>query len=683
MLPRVRHGRRKTSPGASYHLGCRGRPSQHPSSEHRRRPRAGARRDCVPGSRASAQERPSRLRRGQGSAGPGPHQPWPAEGFQEALKGDVELYSESLQVSHFKGDGYEDVLREHFRRKYEGTRLDLIVAVMAPSLDFLLRHGPALFPGVPIVFCGVDASDVERRALPGNVTGVLVKRTFAPTLDIALRLQPGTARVYVVSGTSRFDQQIQAIARRDLAPLERRLAMTWLTAQPMDELLRTVAQLPPNSIIYFLGFFADAADRRFIPHEALAQIARLANAPVYLAVDQFVGLGAVGGHVYSVSAHGRQAAEIGVRILRGTAATALPVAALEAHRDVFDWRQLQRWGLDERRLPAGSAVDFRVPSVLESYKWAIVSGGILFILQSTLVVGLLVNRAQRRRAESARQESEQRRRRAEEEVQCQRDELAHALRVATLGELTASLTHEITQPLTAIAANAQAARRMLAAESPKPEVTEALDDVAQDAHRAAETVRRLRALFRKQPAERVPVDVNLLVAEALGVLANDMQRRRIEVSVAPAEGLPLVLGDDVQLRQVVINILLNAADAMVAAGDGRREIRIHTSRADTQAVEIAIRDSGIGIEEDRLERMFEHFISSKPGGLGMGLAISRSIVAAHGGRIWATRNDGRGLTLHVHLPVIADIAGSERPGPRPALAAASACLARGGRTEPP
>lgn len=584
------------------------------------------------------------------------------EGFQGALKDDVELYSESLQISRFKA-GYDDVLREHLRRKYDGTRLDLIVAVMAPSLDFLLRNGPVVFPGVPVVFCGADASDVDLKALPANVTGVLVKRTFAPTLEIALRLQPETARVYVVSGTSRFDRQIQTIARRDLAPFEQRLDVTWLTAQSMDELLQRLADLPPRSVVYFLGFFKDAADRTFIPHEALARIARVANAPVYVSVDQFVGRGAVGGHVYSVSAHGHQAAEIGVRILRGTTAEAIPVAALEAHSDMFDWRELRRWGLDEAKLPPGSVVDFRVPSLWESYRWTIVSGGTLFLLQSALVVGLLVNRAQRRRAEAARLESERQRRRAEEEVQRQRDELAHALRVATLGELTAALTHEITQPLTAIATNARAARRLLATEPPKADVAEALDDVAQDAHRAAETVHRLRALYRKQPAERAPVDVNLLIAEVLGLLANDLQRRRIEVHVTPAEGLTPVLGDDVQLRQVVINILLNAADAIAAAGDGPREICIRTKRSGMQQVVVEIRDSGTGVDEDRLEQMFEHFVSSKPGGLGMGLAISRSIVAAHGGRMWATRNDGRGLTLHVQLPVAADAGGSERAGP--------------------
>ena len=136
------------------------------------------------------------------------------EVFRAELKDDVEFYSESLQISQFAREDYYGLLREHFRRKYEGKRLDLIVSVMGPSLDFLLHNGEALFPGVPIVFCGADPSDVQRKILRDNVTGVLVERDFASTLSIALRLQPDTRNVFIVGGSSGFDQQMQAIARR-------------------------------------------------------------------------------------------------------------------------------------------------------------------------------------------------------------------------------------------------------------------------------------------------------------------------------------------------------------------------------------------------------------------------------------------------------------------------------------
>ena len=295
-------------------------------------------------------------------------------------------------------------------------------------------------------------------------------------------------------------------------------------------------------------------------------------------------------------------------------------------------------------------VDFRPPSIWDLYKWYILGGVTLVLLQTALVGGLLVNRARYRRAEVARQDSEQRRRRAEDEAQRQRDELAHALRVATLGELTASLSHELGQPLTAIVANAQAMRRMIAADQAMQDVKEALEDLVADAKRAAEIMHRLRALFRKEPAVREPVDVDAAIEDVLRLLATNLRSQQILVHLTRGERLPAVLGDGVQVRQILINLLLNAEDAIALTSDGPREIHIETSQSSPGCVAIAIRDSGIGLAESELERIFEHFVSTKPQGLGMGLAISRSIVEAHGGRIWATRNDGRGITMHVEFP---------------------------------
>lgn len=572
--------------------------------------------------------------------------------LRDELDQRVEFYSESLHMSQFNDADYEDVLLEYFRRKYEGRQIDLIIAVMEPSLDFLLRHAKTLFAGAPIVFCGANPLDLESMTLPENVTGVLVKRNLAPTLDIALRLQPDTRNVFVVGGTSRFDQQVYALARRDLQPYQGRVKIAWLTDLPMERLLTEVADLPSGSVVYYLTLFADGAGEAFIPHEALTRIAGAANAPVYVAVDQYVGRGAVGGHVYSVADLGQQAASIGVRILRGAAPSSIPVVSVSAHRNLFDWRQLARWQIDERWLPPNSEVEYRPVSVWYLYKWYILAGGALFLLQSALVVGLFVSRAQRRRAERLRGESEERRLRAEDEVRRQRDELAHALRVTTLGEMTASITHELGQPLTAITMNAQAARDMIHGHAAEADVNEVLDDVAADANRATETLRRLRALFRKEPLARTPVDVNAAIDDVLRLLASEMRQRRIRVEFVRDAGRTEVLGDAVQLRQVLINLLINAAEAITVGGASAGGIRIE-SRLAAGVLSIAVRDSGVGVSNADLEQIFEHFVSSKPQGLGMGLAISRSIVDAHGGLIWATRNEDHGLTLHVELPIAA------------------------------
>jgi signal transduction histidine kinase len=521
---------------------------------------------------------------------------------------------------------------------------------MEPALNFLLPQTGALFPGVPIVFCGANPDDVAGRALPENVTGVVVKRTFAPTLELALQLQPETRNVFVIGGTSRFDRQILAVARRELQSFDQRVSITWMNDLSMPQLLSRVSALPPHSLIYYLTIFTDGAGDSFIPHEALATLAQSANAPVYVAVDQYVGRGAVGGYVYSVADLGQQTAAIGVRILRGEAPSAIPVTSASAYRNLFDWRQLDRWGIDEARLPADSEIEYRPFSVWRLYKWYILAGVALFLVQSLLVVGLFVSRAQRQRAEALRMQSEERRLRAEDEVLRQRDELAHALRVTTLGEMSASFAHELGQPLMAIILNAEAAKAMLAARGSVPAAGEVLDDVIADANRGAQTLRRLRALFRKDSPERVRVDVNIAIEEMLRLLESEMRQRQIRVQFVRSARLALVLGDAVQLQQVLINLLINAAEAIASGGGTTREIHVE-SRVAGGHVEILIRDTGIGVTEAQLGNMFEHFVTTKPQGLGMGLAISRSIVQAHGGLIWATLNEGVGLTMHVELPM--------------------------------
>jgi len=245
-----------------------------------------------------------------------------------------------------------------------------------------------------------------------------------------------------------------------------------------------------------------------------------------------------------------------------------------------------------------------------------------------------------------------RRRQAEDEAQRQREVLAHTLRVTTLGELAASLAHEINQPLAAIVTNAQAAIRLLdAGRAATAEIREALGDVASDGKRASEIIRRLRALFRKEHVPSQPLDANDLVADAVSFVRYDFRRKGIVIDTIYEAGLPAVAADPVQLQQVLLNLLLNASEAIAAAAGDARVIVVRTAVRE-QHVEIAIADNGIGVPPMGLETMFERFVTTKSDGLGMGLAISRSIVQAHGGRIWASANVDRGLTVHVALPVM-------------------------------
>ena len=258
----------------------------------------------------------------------------------------------------------------------------------------------------------------------------------------------------------------------------------------------------------------------------------------------------------------------------------------------------------------------------------------------------------RSRAEQALVESTARRLQAEEDAEREREALAHALRVTTLGELAGSLVHEVNQPLTAILSNAQAATRLLGREATDDdEVLVALKDIAQEARRASRVVGRLRALFKKEHADRRPVDVGEVIAEVHDLLRKDFERRGVTAELHLPLELPRVHADVVQLQQVVLNLLINAAEAVAGLDDRRRTIHVDASLRAPEMLEIAVRDAGVGVKEaEDLDRIFERFVTTKPDGLGMGLSISRSIVQTHGGRIWATRNPDRGLTVHVELP---------------------------------
>jgi PAS domain S-box-containing protein len=243
-----------------------------------------------------------------------------------------------------------------------------------------------------------------------------------------------------------------------------------------------------------------------------------------------------------------------------------------------------------------------------------------------------------------------RRRRAEDEAGRRREELAHALRVATLGELSGTLAHDISQPLAAIMTNAQATLRLLdRGQGRGEEVREALADIADDSKRAAQVIHRLRILSRNVHGERQTLSINDLVEEVVTFLRGELRRKGIGVVVSLDKALPPVLGDPIQLQQVLLNLLINAGESIAAAGASPCEVRVETARREVQLLEISISDAGTGVAEVDLERIFEPFVSTKADGLGMGLSISRSIVEAHGGRIWATRNLARGLTVHVEL----------------------------------
>jgi C4-dicarboxylate-specific signal transduction histidine kinase len=243
------------------------------------------------------------------------------------------------------------------------------------------------------------------------------------------------------------------------------------------------------------------------------------------------------------------------------------------------------------------------------------------------------------------------RKRAEFEAQEQRMELAHLGRVAMLGELSGALAHELNQPLSAIMANVGAAQRFLAQSPPNmSEVRQILQDIVHDDQRAGEVIVRLRALMKKEDLRLQWLGLNEVLGEVLDLLHSDLIQRRVTIDRQLAPSLPPVLADRVQLQQVLLNLILNACDAMGANAPGERRITLVTALAPDAAVQLAVADRGTGIPEGKVDRIFEPFFTSKEHGMGLGLAICRSIVEVHGGRLRAVNNPDGGATFHLALP---------------------------------
>ncbi|MGH7992147.1 MAG: sensor histidine kinase, partial [Limisphaerales bacterium] len=241
---------------------------------------------------------------------------------------------------------------------------------------------------------------------------------------------------------------------------------------------------------------------------------------------------------------------------------------------------------------------------------------------------------------------------SEEKLRQTQNELARVARLTMMGELTATIAHEINQPLVGVVTNANACLEWLAASPPNlDEARKAIKRISRDGNRAGKVIARIRTLLKKGEPVRAPVAINQVVRETVLLVQSELERERIKLQMNLASELPRVAADHVQLQQVVLNLIGNAVDSLSKVADRACLLHIATDQPCPGEVRVTVRDTGTGIDPQQTERLFEPFYTTKPHGLGMGLAISRSIVEAHGGRLWATPDDGRGVTFQFTLPV--------------------------------
>ena len=445
-------------------------------------------------------------------------------------------------------------------------------------------------------------------------------------------------RVVLVAGTGVTDSLLLAAAVRELTPLLGGMQLVVWKDWTYASLLQSMRTLPPRTITILSGFSRDRSGQQFNEGDLIASVTRLASAPVYGIARNWVGDGIVGGVTMNFGDDGVRTGRLLLQVL-DRASRGLPLPPPEVGRpdQVVDWRAMERWGLSEDRLPRGTEVLFRTQTVWQRFRTLILAIAAIVAAQSALIALLLLERRKRIRAMRMVEES--------------RGQLAHIGRVVTLGEMTAAISHELRQPLAAIRAHAQAGGILLdRAPSDLSEAREAFKDIASENLRAVEVLDHIRSLARKDDAIDASVDLNRVCERSAELLMYDTARRGVQLRLSLQPGLPPVIGDAVQLQQVVLNLALNAMDA-VEVSPRAREVVLGTSAGSGGKVEIFVRDTGPGLSPEVRVRAFEPFFSTKTQGLGMGLAIVRSIVERHGGRVHAENEGAGGAVFRVTLPI--------------------------------
>ena len=532
-------------------------------------------------------------------------------------------------------DKVEHRYAEYLHARFRDQRIDLAIAIGADAMNLFRRYRHRMFPSTPLVAL-LDQRRIPSANLTANEVAVGSSNDFAAIFENILRILPDTANVAIVIGNSLNETYWFEPLRTAFGAFPDRVSLTWFNDLSLDDMVNHAATLPPRSAIFFFTLLTDGAGAVHDEEVVLSKLRAAANAPIFSWYDTYFGKGIVGGPLISVQARAEKVANVAVRILQGEVPGEIRVRPDGLGTPKFDWRELHRWGIGERRLLPGSEIYFRDPTAWEQYRLQISVITTAIILQAALISWLLYERRYRRRAETA--------------VRDARSELIQMNRMAAAGELSASIAHEINQPLTGIVANASAARRWLSREGLDiDKIKGMLDQIERAADHATSVIKNLRRVFKRDTTDKAEVDINKLILAVLALGKKEIEKHQIKVEIELDDQLPNVVGNEVQLLQVVLNLVMNATEAMHSVQS--RILRIQSRRSKSNTVNVSIEDTGTGINPSEMHLIFKPLFTTKATGMGMGLSICHSIVESHNGRIWVSEGVDRGSIFQFELPI--------------------------------
>lgn len=577
----------------------------------------------------------------------GPHfVPWKffSGHFREALmKGSpepIQLYEASLEITRYAELENQQSFVQYLHNLYAEQNIELVVTMGAPAARFAQRYRRQLFPSTPLIIAAPEKRVINEAALTTNDTIVTVTLDFSTWIEHILQVRPGTTHIAWAVGASRLERSWTEEFRRSSARFADRVTFEWFNDLPFDAMLGRAAALPRNSAIMFVDVRVDALGVTLDTDSVLPRLRAATSAPIFSYVEEFLGQGIVGGPLLSSKELGRRIAAAAHRILRGEPPSSIETPSLGEGAPVYDARELQRWDISEAHLPSGSTIMFRGATAWEQYRPYLISVFAVMLAQGALITWLLLERYGRRRAEL-----EARRRSLE---------VMHLNRTAEVGALSASFAHEISQPLLTVALNSETGEKLLQAERPEiGKVKEIMGNVKQASGLALDIISHLRGFISRR-SDVQECELNSVVKKAVHLLSPEANRRSIKLHTVGTPVALLLRADPVLLMQVVLNLTMNAMDAMNDTPLDARNITIETAPLGKSLAEVSVKDNGSGVPEEKLCEIFDTFYTTKEQGTGLGLSISRKIIETYQGKIWAENRVEGGASFQFTLPLITE-----------------------------
>lgn len=565
--------------------------------------------------------------------------------LRQALNGQLDEYTEYVDEPRFSDPEYKTALRDFIVRKYAGQHFDLIIITQRAALGWFTTYASEFFSNTPVFFVAGNGLETSIERPRPNYTGVLYKVDLRPSLEIALRLQPGLKRIFVVTGSADFDKHYEEGAREQFREFEGRLAFTYTSGQPLEEVKLIAAHLPEDTAIFTVTMSEDRTGSRFITIDATSQIARAASVPVYTWRETELGTGSLGGSLLSFDKIFEQSAPIALRLLRGEKAEDIPVTEISPNVVAFDWRQLQRWGINEGNLPPGSQVRFKELTFWEQYKGRIIAGVTLIVLEALLITVLLIEKKRRRRAKDA---LDQLNAELEQRIDARTAELGAKTR--ELETFAYSVAHDLKAPLRGIDGYS---RLLLEDHAHKldDEGRFFLQTISTQTEEMSQLIEDLLAYSRLERRELKSERLELrpLITGVVEQKKQEIMGRDIDF-VLNVNG-NTVTADSFGLTQAFKNYLDNAIKFTRDVPTAKIEIG---AAEDERGCRLWVRDNGVGFDMKYHDQVFEMFKrlhqDEEYAGTGIGLAIVRKAMERMGGRAWAESSPGRGATFYLEVP---------------------------------